>query len=268
MIAHDHDRALQAEEGSLLSYYSVRYSDRPMEWRTRLLGLGGTTMMLALIGAVGMLGRQVTQNVIVSSSAPVVVNLRNFEAPPEPVREVPEGPEQVQQENRKPEAHSKPIDPPKILFPNPRPSPPIPQTYAQSTAETVHPVSEAADESPNSTDTVPQTSAPNSITAPKGKQASNDVKADWEALLLTHLKKYRRYPARARAARQQGVVHIHLTVNRAGRVLSTEIARNSGYFALDQEALATIKRAEPLPPIPLNMPAEVKLTVPVEFYLR
>src|SRR3546814_3096632 len=37
------------------------------------------------------------------SSPPVVVNLRSFEAPPEPVREVPEGPEKAERQEAKPE---------------------------------------------------------------------------------------------------------------------------------------------------------------------
>src|SRR3546814_10085072 len=74
-----------------------------MGWRTRLVGLGGTTAVLALVAAVGMLGWQVAESVIISPSPPVVVNLRSFEAPPEPVREVPEGPEKAERQEAKPE---------------------------------------------------------------------------------------------------------------------------------------------------------------------
>lgn len=57
-------------------------------------------------------------------------------------------------------------------------------------------------------------------------------------------------------------------MNRAGRVLSASIARGSGYAALDREALATLRRAEPLPKIPPDKPDEVELSVPVEFFMR
>jgi len=45
-------------------------------------------------------------------------------------------------------------------------------------------------------------------------------------------------------------------MNREGRVLSASIARGSGYVALDREALATLRRAEPLPRIPPDRPVE------------
>src|SRR3546814_10177570 len=49
----------------------TRYCDQPMDWRTRLVGLGGTTAVLALVAAVGMLGWQVAESVIISPSPPV-----------------------------------------------------------------------------------------------------------------------------------------------------------------------------------------------------
>src|SRR3546814_6444983 len=69
----------------------TRYFDQPMDWRTRLVGMGGTTAVLALVAAVGMLGWQVDESVIISPSPPVVDNLRSFQAPPAPVRTVTDG---------------------------------------------------------------------------------------------------------------------------------------------------------------------------------
>lgn len=233
----------------------TRYCDQPMDWRTRLVGLGGTTAMLALVAAAGMLGWHVAENVIVSPSPPVVVNLRSFEAPPEPAREVPEGPEKVERQEAKPEPK------PDVVIPEPLIRLPAPSAAVQDMPK---PNIEIVDPGP----TVSEATAPKSIAAPQGRQVSNDAKATWEALVLAHLEKHRRYPARARAARQQGVTHIRFTMNRAGRILSAEIARKSGFFALDQAALATLRRAEPLPAIPEGMPDEVELTVPVEFFIR
>lgn len=233
----------------------TRYCDQPMDWRTRLAGLGGTTAMLGLAAAVGMLGWHVAENVIVSPSPPVVVNLRSFEAPPEPVREVPEGPETVQRQETKPEPK------PDVVIREPLIRLPVPSAAVEDMPE---PTIEIFDPGP----TVSEATAPKSIAAPHGRQVSSDAKATWEALVLAHLEKYRRYPVRARAARQQGVAHIRFTMNRAGRILSAEIARKSGFFALDQAALATLRRAEPLPAIPEGMPDEVELTVPVDFFIR
>src|SRR3546814_4486075 len=75
---------------------------------------------------------------------------------------------------------------------------------------------------------VSDATAPKSIAAPEGRQASANVQATWEALILAHLDKYCRYPARARAVGQQGVAHIRFTMNREGRFLLAELARKIG----------------------------------------
>src|SRR3546814_19933646 len=85
---------------------------------------------------------------------------------------------------------------------------------------------------------VSDATAPKSIAAPEGRQASANVEATWEALILAHLEKYRRYPARARAARQTGVAHIPFTMNREGRTLSAELDRQSDFFEPHKAALA------------------------------
>lgn len=233
---------------------SARYCDQPVGWRTRLAGLGGTTTMFALAVAVGTLGWHAAESVIVSPSPPVVVNLRSFEAPPEPVREVAEGPEKVERQEEKPEPK------PDVVIPAPLIRLPVPSAAVQEMPE---PIIEPVDPGPSVTDTT----APKSIAAPQGQQVSNNAEATWEARLLAHLEKFRRYPARARSAKQQGVVQIRFRMDRAGHVLSAEIARKSGFFALDQAALATLRRAEPLPAIPEALPDEVELTVPVEFFI-
>ena len=47
------------------------------------------------------------------------------------------------------------------------------------------------------------------------------------------------------------------------------IARRSGYADLDDEVMAMIMRAEPLPPFPESMPqARLDLTVPIRFSLQ
>src|SRR3546814_13417788 len=96
---------------------------QPMDWRTRLVGLGGTTAVLALVAAVGMLGWQVAESVIISPSPPVVVNLRSFQPPPEPVREVPEGPETAERQAPKPEPQ------PDVIITTPSLLPPLPPSH-------------------------------------------------------------------------------------------------------------------------------------------
>ncbi len=137
---------------------------------------------------------------------------------------------------------------------------PVPSTIAREVRE---PVEEVVDPGPP----VPETTAPKSIAAPAAARLSSDARQSWEAQLLAHLERYRRFPARARAARQQGTVYVRFTMNRAGAVLSASVLRGSGFTALDQAALDTLRRAQPLPAIPADRPDVVELTVPVEFFL-
>jgi protein TonB len=55
-------------------------------------------------------------------------------------------------------------------------------------------------------------------------------------------------------------------VGRDGSVLSRNIARSSGVSALDQEVLAMLQRAQPMPAFFPGMTQQsMTLTVPVEF---
>jgi protein TonB len=55
-------------------------------------------------------------------------------------------------------------------------------------------------------------------------------------------------------------------MDRDGRVLGYSIVRSSGRPALDNEALAMIERASPLPPAPPEIREQVvQLVVPVHF---
>jgi protein TonB len=61
---------------------------------------------------------------------------------------------------------------------------------------------------------------------------------------------------------------IRFRIDRAGYILSSSLAKSSDFPMLDQAALDTLRRADPLPAIPLGRPDEIELSVPVEFYLR
>jgi protein TonB len=51
--------------------------------------------------------------------------------------------------------------------------------------------------------------------------------------------------------------------------LSSEIAQSSGYAALDQETIATLRRAQPFPSPPPDLAgAKFEFTVPVKFNVK
>jgi protein TonB len=82
--------------------------------------------------------------------------------------------------------------------------------------------------------------------APQGSNASRDVLKRWNHLVSARLQQNKRYPAAA-AHGEQGTVAFSFVVDAQGKILSQRIVRSSGHPALDEEALAMLKRAQPLP---------------------
>ena len=88
--------------------------------------------------------------------------------------------------------------------------------------------------------------------------------AKWQKTLLTHLGRYKRYPAQGKGA--EGVVSLAFTIDRKGNVVSSRVEKSSGSSALDDEALAMIKRAAPLPaPPPEVTDADLTFVLPIRF---
>ncbi|HEX6957280.1 MAG TPA: energy transducer TonB [Ferrovibrio sp.] len=165
--------------------------------------------------------------------------------PPKP--KPPEEKPQHKPEPHKPEPH-KP-EPPK---PAPREVPPAPPSQ---------PAAPTRMEAPPA----PKAAAPERGPAAMAAAA----KATWQGQLLGHLERHKRYPREAQRRRQQGTAYVRFTIDRRGHVLHARLERSSGHAALDEETLALIRRAEPLPPPPPEIPGEtLDLVVPVQFYLR
>ena len=102
-----------------------------------------------------------------------------------------------------------------------------------------------------------------------GSAASRAAIASWRDLVLARLQQNKRYPASAESRREQGVVTLSFSVDRGGRVLARSIARSSGVASLDEEVLAMVQRAQPLPAFPpAMMQQSVNLVVPIRFSLR
>lgn len=99
--------------------------------------------------------------------------------------------------------------------------------------------------------------------------APSQASATWQSVLLGHLEHYKRYPRDARRNKQEAVVYVRITINRDGAVVDYRLTQPSAYKSLNQETLALIARAQPLPPPPPEVSGEtVEFVVPVEFFLR
>ena len=83
------------------------------------------------------------------------------------------------------------------------------------------------------------------------------------------LERNKRYPAVAQSRREQGIAQVFFSLDRQGRVIDSRVVRSSGASVLDEEALALLRRAQPFPAPPRELPGEhVDLTVPIRFNLK
>lgn len=99
-----------------------------------------------------------------------------------------------------------------------------------------------------------------------GSAASRAQLAQWRDLVVARLKQNRRYPREAEARHETGLVMLNFTVDRRGKVLSARIVKSSGHSSLDEEVLAMVHRAEPLPAFgPAMAQSVIQLTLPMQF---
>jgi protein TonB len=90
------------------------------------------------------------------------------------------------------------------------------------------------------------------------------VIVSWQRKLIAHLERFKRYPSEARDS--EGVTNLAFQIDRQGHILSARILHSSGSSVLDQEALAMIKRAEPLPTPPDDLlDTQLSFTIPIRY---
>jgi periplasmic protein TonB len=111
---------------------------------------------------------------------------------------------------------------------------------------------------------VPTTTAPQ-----RQRTASLTVVNSWHSRIVGLIERNKAYPPAAQARGETGVVQLAFSIDRQGHVLASQVVRSSGHAALDQETLATVRRAQPFPPPPVDLPgAKFDFTVPVRFNIR
>jgi len=66
-----------------------------------------------------------------------------------------------------------------------------------------------------------------------------------------------------------GEATVQFTVDRTGHVVAARVVHSFGSTALDEEALAVLKRADPLPPAPDQVGGMTfDLTLPIQFRIK
>ncbi len=163
-------------------------------------------------------------------------------------------PEEMIEQKATPPKPEQPVEQPNIAPPPPEPD--------VTTADIAPPETKPPEKVEEQKPPAPMTTAP-------AKGGAPHVESSWQTLLMRKLQQFKRYPSGAQARGEQGVALLAFSVDRDGRVLERKIVRSSGHADLDNEVLAMIERAQPLPAFPRSMTAnQLSLTVPIRFSLR
>ncbi|WP_213773050.1 energy transducer TonB [Bradyrhizobium sp. dw_78] len=100
---------------------------------------------------------------------------------------------------------------------------------------------------------------------PQADSSSNSATLKFQQALMRHIAKFQRYPNAARGQQLQGAVETLFSIGRDGRLLGVWVKTSSGQTLLDKEAIETIKRAQPLPSIPSELPDHLNIQVQLAF---
>lgn len=100
------------------------------------------------------------------------------------------------------------------------------------------------------------------------RSGTHDPAAAWRGRVLAHLDRHKRYPPAARHMKREGRVRVRMTLDRQGHVLDLAVERGARFPPFEKEALATVRRADPLPAPPAELTGStIPLQVPIGFYL-
>ena len=113
----------------------------------------------------------------------------------------------------------------------------------------------------------PQQSAAPSTPAPAPPAV--DPLMNFRAQLAAYLAHYKRYPHASQVKGEEGTAMVRFTLDRQGGVTAARIEQGSGHAMLDDEVMALLRRAAPLPAIPPSIDANsLDIEVPVQFSLH
>lgn len=120
---------------------------------------------------------------------------------------------------------------------------------------------------PRARTVTPEDAPPSNVlsasSAVSGPASSAAVK--FQQSLLRHVARYQRYPNAARSMHLEGKVDTQFAMARDGTLLGVWVRTSSGQLLLDREAIETIRRAQPLPPIPPELPDRLNIHLQLEF---
>lgn len=172
---------------------------------------------------------------------------------PEPIPEPPPAEPQV----TTPESLSEPVPEP-VKKPEPVEPPVAP----------VKPKPPAPKQKPKSLTSAPKLAATTSGGQPNGSAPAGVKKSGPTTAIRVRSNPAPAYPAACRSAHQEGIVSLDVQVNANGLPTAVSIIGSSGFAALDQAALAAVRRWRFQPAQVADTPVAGRVRVPVRFRLE
>jgi protein TonB len=112
---------------------------------------------------------------------------------------------------------------------------------------------------------VSEPTAPSTSLRSSSDAAPSSATLEFTNALLRHIARFQRYPKGAERQRLQGTVRAVFSVSRDGRLLGAWVKTSSGEVVLDQAAIETLRRSQPLPVIPSVLPDPIKIELALGF---
>ena len=99
-----------------------------------------------------------------------------------------------------------------------------------------------------------------------GSGANTDEHNAYRAAIRREIERHKRYPARAKMMRKQGIVNVSFSVGADGSLSGERVAKSSGDESLDNAALEAVRSARPVGPKPAGFASSV--SVPISFTIQ
>jgi protein TonB len=171
-----------------------------------------------------------------------------------------------------PKVEPSPAPEPEVALPMPQPEQKDPPKEEEAKEAVPEPeTQQQANEAPLTTapPRVEAQPSPNAAPTPGRAASLANAQASWQKALVDHLNRFKRYPVSARSQRVQGTVVVAFKIDRSGHLMNSHVVRSSGSAVLDGEALAVLKRSEPVPAPPGDVEGRMlDLILPIQFKIR
>ena len=175
-------------------------------------------------------------------------------------------PEKKKEPEKKPE---KPIEKPK---PKPKEKPkekPKNEVKAEKAVEMPKSLP-IGDKNINSTATANSKATTTGQPGTNGVQGGSGINTDelnaYRAAIRREIERHKRYPARAKMMRKQGIVNVSFSVGGDGSLSGERVTKSSGDESLDNAALEAVRSARPIGPKPAGFASSV--SVPISFTIQ